>query len=187
MHFYDRVKRAIFLSCNARIKMAKLLKKVTPEDLKTQLDSLMEAAAQGNLYVAVNDSELSTTDVMPKVKQYVAQVDELATPQWRSKISALWSQILSDPDFQKMLMPKSKSRKCRDFDKYSVMRIMGILIVHNVYPEESKQVDFCRALEHFDKSDCSYRSYLGQGIEDRELRKRLVEYIEHAGENRQAT
>lgn len=165
--------------------MAQKFRQVTPEEFKTQLDSLMEAAAQGKLYVDVSVNECSTADVMPKVGQYVAQVDEQATPKWCSKISALWTLILSDPIFQQMLMPKPKARKFRDFDKYSVMRIMGILIAHNVYPEESRQVAFCRALEHFDKRDCCYRSYLGRGFEDRKLLKRLIGYIQQVqvGEN----
>lgn len=167
--------------------MAKKQKKVSPEDLKKRLAFYEKAAAQGKLYVDASFNETSEEEVSLHVKEYVAQVDELATHKWRSKIAALWEKIISAPDFLQMLMPTPKARKCRDFNKYSVMRIMGILIVHNVYPEESKQVAFCRALEHFEKSDCCYRSYLGQGIEDRELRKRLVGYIEQVGENAKIT
>lgn len=167
--------------------MAKKQRKVSPEDLKKRLAFYEKAAAQGKLYVDASFNEISEEEVSLHVKEYVSQVDELATPKWRSKIAALWDKIISDPDFLKMLMPTPKARKCRDFNKYSVMRIMGILIAHNVYPEESRQAAFCRALEHFEKRDCCYRSYLGQGIEDRELRKHLVEYIEDVGKNRQIT
>lgn len=161
--------------------MAKKQKKVSPEDLKKRLAFFEKAAAQGKLYVDASFNEISEEEVSLHVKEYVSQVDELATSKWRSKIAALWQKIISDPDFLQMLMPTPKARKCRDFNKYAVMRIMGILIAHNVYPEESKQTVFCNALERSEKPDNSYRSYLGQGIEDRELRKRLVEYIEQVG------
>ena len=60
-----------------------------------------------------------------------------------------------------MLMPKPRARKCRDFDKYGVMRIVGVLREKGVY-EQRSDPQFDALLEERDK-DSTYRRYLGQG------------------------
>lgn len=180
--------------------MEQAFQPVTVEDCD-DLELLKEAAGKGALFI-IRDPELlhllqnqdsasllqligskkhaksqpSVEEVRQHVSLYVKSAHHLATSQWRGKIAALWSKVLSDKDFLQLLMPTPKARKCRDFNKYSVMRLLGVMRSHGVYPEELRDVDFCNALEH-SQGDNSYRSYLGQGIEDRALRKRLVSYI----------
>jgi hypothetical protein len=66
-----------------------------------------------------------------------------------------------------VLMPKPKARKCKSFDKYGVMRIVGVLREKGVYEQYSDPV-FDALLEEQGK-DSPYRRYLSQGLEKRGL------------------
>ena len=80
-----------------------------------------------------------------------------------------------------MLIPKSKARKCKDFDKYSVVRIIGVLRELGVY-EQRSDPKFDALLEP-DTHDSPYRRYLGQGFEKRSQMQALKEIIEHIRKN----
>ena len=85
----------------------------------------------------------------------------------------MWEAILGEKAFVDLLMPGPKMRKFRDFNKYSVMRLVGVLRSHGVYDECVNDSQLCALLEHTTK-DSAYRSYIGLGLESRELRRLLV-------------
>lgn len=88
----------------------------------------------------------------------------------------VWEAIFDEAEFVDMLMPGPKMRKFRDFNKYSVMRLVGVLRSHGVYDECVNDSQMCAALEHTAK-DSSYRSYIGLGLESKELRKLVNEVL----------
>jgi hypothetical protein len=77
-----------------------------------------------------------------------------------------------------ILTPGNKTRKCRDFDKYSVMRIIGVLREKGVYEQYSDR-KYDAILEQPGK-DSPYRRYLGIGLEQHslvmEIRRIVAEY-----------
>ena len=66
---------------------------------------------------------------------------------------------------------------CKDFDKYSVVRIIGVLRELGVY-EQRSDPKFDALLEP-DTHDSPYRRYLGQSFEKRSQMQALKEIIEH--------
>ena len=58
------------------------------------------------------------------------------------------------------------------------MRLVGVLRSHGVYDECVNDSQLCAALEHTAK-DSSYRSYIGLGLESRELRRLIIEVLDN--------
>lgn len=143
----------------------KKLKQVRPEDFDAEL--LMVVAQEGRLYVDETENTVSKELVKREVRAYVARIKVFVTPKFRSSIDELWEQILACDDFIEFLTPGGRSRKCREFNKYNVMRIIGVLREKDVYERYSDR-KFAALLEQTEK-DCSYRSYLGMGLEQRNL------------------
>ena len=143
----------------------KKLTRVLPEDFDAEL--LMAAAREGRLYVDESRKAVSKEEVIDKVRAYVERIREFVTPGFRSSVDELWENILNCDDFVAFLTPSNKARMCRDFNKYNVMRIIGVLREKNVYEHFSdRQYD---ALLEPDVNDSPYRKYLGIGIEQRSL------------------
>ena len=66
-----------------------------------------------------------------------------------------------------LLIPKPRARKCKDFDKYGVMRVVGVLREKGIYEQRSDpQYD---ALFEEEGKDSPYRRFLGQGVEKHQL------------------
>ena len=143
----------------------KKLKQVRPEDF--DVEKLMAAAREGRLYVDESRKTVSKEEIIDKVRAYIERIREFVTPGFRSSVDELWEQILTCDEFVKFLTPGTKAKKCRVFDKYSVMRIIGVLREKGVYEPYSDR-KYIALLEETNK-DCSYRSYLGMGLEQREL------------------
>ncbi len=141
------------------------LKQVRPEDF--DVEALMEAAREGRLYVDEKKKTVNKEQVKRDVRAYVARISQLVTRRYRSTIDELWDEILNDDDFMELLLPGNKAKKCRGFNKYNVMRIIGILREKDVYERYSDR-KFASMLEQIER-DCSYRSYLGMGLEQRSL------------------
>ena len=144
------------------------LKPVRPEDLDVKFLMLKQAAREGRLFL--DDITVVPTDretVKENIRAYVRRIDSFVTPPFRASIDALWEAIFCCDELMALLMPKPKARKCRDFDKYSLMRIIGVLRENNVYEQYSDR-KFMALLEQTDK-DCPYRKYLSAGIEQRLL------------------
>lgn len=150
---------------------------MTEEFLRENFSEVLAAAREGRLLI--NPKERKTPrreEVIESVRAYVRQIDELAQPYWAGRVSLVWEAIFDENDFVDLLMPGPKMRKFRDFNKYSVMRLVGVLRSHGVYDECVNDSQLCAALEHTAK-DSSYRSYIGLGLESRELRRLMIEVI----------
>lgn len=156
-----------------KLNKLKKLKQVRPEDFDVEL--LMAAAREGRLFVDEPKSTVGKEEVKREVRAYVARIRAFVTPKFRSSIDELWEHILACDDFIELLMPGSKTKKCRRFNKYNVMRIICVLRNHNVYECYSDR-KFMALLEQTDK-DCSYRCYLGMGLEQNNLRIKIRQII----------
>lgn len=143
----------------------KEFKQVRPEDFDVKL--LLAAAREGRLYVDESRKTVSKEEVTKNVLAYVERIREFVASGFRSSIDELWENILACDEFVVFLTPSNKARKCRVFDKYSVIRIIGVLREKGVYEPYSDR-KFIALLEETNK-DCSYRCYLGMGLEQRDL------------------
>lgn len=154
----------------------KKLKQVRLEDFVVK--ALLAAAQEGRLYVDESKKEVSRDILINEIRAYVERIQTLVTKEFSSSIDELWEQILSTDDFVEFLTPSNKARKCKIFNKYSVMRIIGVLREKGVY-EYYNDSKYNALLEQTDK-DTSYRKYLGMGFEQRHLllkiRKIVAQY-----------
>lgn len=149
------------------------LKQVHPEDF--DVEALLTAAREGRLYVDESKKEVSKEVIIKEVRAYVGRIQTLVTKEFSSSIDELWEQILSTEDFVVLLTPSCKAKKCREFNKYSVMRIIGVLREKGVY-EYYNDSTYNALLEQTEK-DTSYRSYLGMGFEQRHLIMKMREIV----------
>ena len=149
------------------------LKQVRPEDFN--VEQLMAAAREGRLYVDESRKTVSKDVVRKEVRAYVARIKVFVTKDFRSSVDELWEQILSCDEFIEFLTPGTKAKKCLLFDKYNVMRIIGVLREKGVYePYSDRKYD---ALLEPDCKDSPYRKYLGSGINQRNLLLKIREIV----------
>ena len=141
------------------------LKQVHPEDFDVK--KLLAAARDGRLYVDESRKTVSKEEVIDKVRAYIERIRDFVTPGFRSSVDELWENILACDEFVVFLTPSNKARMCRDFNKYNVMRIIGVLREKGVY-EYYNDLQFNARLEKTDK-DTPYRKYLSMGFEQRSL------------------
>ena len=158
----------------------KKFKRVRPEDFNVEL--LLLAAREGRLYVDESTKAASKEEIISEVRAYVGRIKDFVTPEFRPMVNELWEQIFSCDDFITFLTPGKKVRLCLEFDKYNVMRIIGVLREKGVYQQYS-DYKFHALLEQTDK-DSSYRKYLGKGIENNQHRllvklRQIVAKYEH--------
>ena len=139
------------------------MKKVRPEDF--DVEALMAAAREGRLYVDEKKTNVNRENVKRDVRAYVSRISPLVTRRYRSTIDELWEEIFSNDVLMDLMMPKPRARKCRDFDKYGVMRIVGVLREKGIY--EYRSAPQFNALLEQPGQDSPYRRYLGQGLEQR--------------------
>ena len=151
----------------------KQFRQVRPEDFDVEL--LMAAAREGKLYVDETRHEVSREEIIVEVRAYVRRIKMFVTKPYISKVDDLWEQILTSDDFVTFLTPGSKAKKCKVFDKYSVMRIIGVLREKDVYERYSDR-KFDALLEPETK-DSPYRKYLGMGLEQRALLIKLRQIV----------
>lgn len=141
----------------------KKLTRVRPEDFN--VEALMAAAREGRLYVDERKQEVSKEQVIKEVRAYVGRIRVFVTNTYSSSIDELWEDVFRSDVLMKVLLPKPKARKCTVFDKYGVMRIVGVLREKGVY-ERRSDPQYNALLEEQGK-DSPYRRYLGQGLEQR--------------------
>lgn len=149
-------------------KEQRRLRKVSVKDVEKNYEMLMAAAREGRLFVAPKGEAVTRREVVENVRRYVAQIDGCASRQYRDRISLLWDVILGKEEFVDMLMPDYRAIKFRLFNKYGVMRIVGVMHAKGVYDEALTDVRLCSMLEHTE-GDNSYRAFLGRGIDNRQL------------------
>lgn len=153
--------------------MKKNLKQVRPEDFDVK--ALMVAAREGRLYVDESKKEVSRDIVIKEVRAYIGRIKVLVTKGFSSSVDDIWEHILSTEEFVVFLTPCSKAKKCREFDKYNVMRIIGVLREKGVY-EDFNDTKYNNILEQTDK-DTPYRKYLRMGLEQHHLLVKLRQIV----------
>lgn len=137
------------------------LRQVRPEDYTEEL--VLQLFREGRLYVDEAKSTVSKEQVKQEVRAYVSRIRPFVTDRYSSLVDELWKNIFQCDVLMELLMPKPKARKCKTFDKYSVMRIICVLREKGVYEQRSDpQFD---ALLEGQGNDSPYRRYLGQGLE----------------------
>lgn len=139
------------------------------------MELLMEAAREGRLYVDESIKKVNKQIIIKEVRAYVARIGGLVTKEFSSSIDDLWEQILSTEEFVAFLTPSSKAKKCRVFNKYSVMRIICVLREKGVY-EDLNDSKYNNILEQTD-IDTPYRKYLSMGLEQRHLMVKLRQIV----------
>lgn len=153
--------------------MKKEWQRVTPENF--DYVALLKAAREGRLYIAPEGDEAGGVFNIKDVCAYVEHLRPFVTREWQSLVADLWNRILDDSDFQRLLRPGARARKSREFNKYQVYRIVGILREKGVYEQYSdRRFD---ALLEPDVADSPYRRYLGMGLDDRSLLIRLRQIV----------
>ena len=151
--------------------------RVSEDFLRENFSEVLAAAREGRLLIEPKERKTPRREeVIESVRAYVRQIEGLAQPCWAGRVSMIWESIFEENEFVDLLMPGPKMRKFRDFNKYSVMRLVGVLRSHGVYDECVNDSQLCAALEHTAK-DSSYRSYIGLGLESREQRRLMIEVI----------
>ena len=153
--------------------MIKKLKQVRLEDF--DVEALLAAAREGRLYVDERKKEVGKDIIVKEVRAYIERISVLVTKEFSTSIDELWEQILSIEDFVVLLTPSCKAKKCREFNKYSVMRIIGVLREKGVY-EYYNDSKYNALLEQTNK-DTPYRKYLGMGLEQRHLLVKIREIV----------
>lgn len=150
------------------------LKQVRPEDF--DVVALMAAAREGRLFVDEGKKIVSKAQVIKDVRVYVARIRTFVTNDYEAVVDELWEQILSTELFVEYLMPKPKARLCKEFDKYNVVRIIGVLREKGVYQYYSdRKYD---ALLEPDGKESPYRRYMGMGIEEHSLLVKIRKIVE---------
>ena len=143
------------------------LKPVPPEDFDVKLQKWKQLSREGKLFYEETVETFDSETVKENVRAYVRRIDSFVTPPFRASIDTLWEAVFCCDELMALLMPKPKARKCRHFDKYGVMRLIGVLRENDVYEQYSDR-KFMALLEQTDK-DCPYRKYLSAGIGQRAL------------------
>lgn len=145
-----------------------------PEDFDVQV--LYAAAREGKRRVIIEFSNFVDMDkVRREVRAYTSRIRSLVTREYQSAIDNLWDSLLNSDVFVTYFTPGCKAKKCRTFDKYHVVRVIGVLREQGVYkPYSDRKFD---ALLEQPGKDSPYRRYLSMGLEEKELLKRLREII----------
>lgn len=150
------------------------MKKVRPEDFDVKLEELIAAARKGKLYLDMAD-EISIEEVVNNVRTYIEAIKPFVTPQFRTSVDALWEDIFQCEEQRSLLMPSSKARNCRDFNKVGVKGIICVLINNGVY-REFNGLKYERALEKTN-ADSSSRRYLTLGLSNDKQRLKVREIV----------
>ena len=136
--------------------------KVTPDKLHS--DETYQASCKGWLIIRYPDVMPDASVILNNVRAYVSRIESFVTHKYKDCIDDIWLQILEADDFIELLKPDIKTRRCKDFNKYSVMRLIGVLREKGVYEQRSDR-KFNILLEQ--TPDSTYRKYLGMGLEYR--------------------
>ena len=146
------------------------------------VEELRIAAREGRLFMIPRRTVPDKQSVIINVRAYVARIERMVAPDYRTTINCIWNRLFEIETLADMMMPKPKSRKFRDFDKYTVMSVVGILIERGVYQYHTQR-EYCCALEQITREEvdrCSYRSYLGAGLADRQLLKEIRRIVDES-------
>lgn len=154
--------------------MGRKLRKVVREDLK-HMDWFLTAIDEGRVRIEIPEDSVSRHAVIYNVRAYVARIEGIAAKKYRDSIKCIWDRLLETDNVADMMMPSARARKCREFDKYNVVRVIGVLMEHGFYDYHEQQ-DIMEMLEG--ERENSYRSYLGKGIDDAVIRRDIRAILE---------
>lgn len=134
-----------------------------PEDFDVQV--LYDAAREGVDCVTIKFSNpVNKDEVRREVRAYISRIRCYVTQEFQTTIDALWDSLLIAEEFDNYFLPGTKAKKCRTFDKYHVMRVVGVLRELGVYKAYSdRKYD---ALLEQPGTDSPYRRYLSMGFEE---------------------
>lgn len=152
--------------------MGKKLRKVVREDLKHM--DILGAIEKGMVYIEVPEESVSRHAVINNVRAYVARIEGIVAKKYQDSINSLWDRLLETDNVVDMMMPSARASKCWEFDKYNVIRLIGVLMEHGFY-DYCKQQDVMEMLEG-DREN-SYRCYLGKGIDDADLGREIRDIL----------
>ena len=150
------------------------IRKVVREDLK-HMDWFLTAIDEGRVRIEITDDSVSRHAVINNVRAYVARIEGIVAKKYRDSIKCLWDRLLETDKVADMMMPSARARKCLEFDKYNVVRVIGVLMEHGFYDYHEQQ-DIMEMLEG--ERENSYRSYLGKGIDDAVIRREIRAILE---------
>lgn len=153
--------------------MTKNIVKVRPEDF--DVEALYAASREGRLFLLEKSGSVDKDGVRDEVRVYVERIRVYVTKEYQATIDALWKAILDSDDFISILLPNRRARICKTFNKYSVMRIIGVLRELGVYKQYSDR-KFDALLEP-KVQDSPYRRYLSVGLEEVVLLKKAREIV----------
>ncbi len=142
--------------------MATKLVKVPVEGIKAE--EVLALWHTGRLYVKLNRKNVPLEKIKDNVRAYVDRLRPFVTAAFRDSIDELWDEILDDELYRPLIVPDARTRKERSLNKNGVMRLVGVLRSLQVY-ECMTDSEICATLEGHHK-DCSYRGYLGKGVDD---------------------
>ena len=135
---------------------------------------------EGELYIKEETPKYTEGEIKENVRAYVKRLRAYATLPFAEYIDEIWEEILDDEIYLPFIIPDAHARKCREFNKNGIMRIVGVLRSIGIY-QDLTDSKICSILERNTK-DCSYRSYLGRGVmavirsELKRLKKSFVDF-----------
>lgn len=147
--------------------MAKRKKVVTMSDLKES--AFIKAVKSGNVFMFVEEKDEDKDLRIHAVMDYIEQISELADKEAYPNVNELWNIILHDEMFEK----EFEVKKCNSkdvFNKYGVMKFVGVMYELNVYTCKSKTV-LHNMLENTEVRT-PYYSSMSQG-----LNHKLLKYL----------
>ena len=118
----------------------------------------------GQLFVKRPIKNVPLEKIKENVRAYVDRLRPYVTTEFSDSIDELWDEILDDELYELLIVPDARTRKERSLNKNGVMRLVGVLRSLQVY-ESTTDSEICATLEGHHK-DCSYRGYLGRGVDD---------------------
>lgn len=140
---------------------------------------LRQAAREGRLFLLpkqmVNDEPSSTRQ---SIRDYVATIDECASPAYKSCIQRLWTAILTTPQlFDMLIFHRGKNDGLPN--KYRITALVAFLQEQGVYRREFTPLSLHLRMEHTDRRNSAYtgmsRYYLEQ--EQKRLLKKLLSQL----------
>ena len=139
----------------------------------TKIEDILQAWHEGRLIIVPRRCD--NNKVANHIIEYVKRIDSLVTPSYRASIDALWHDILNCKELSSLLMPTGRSGYDK-FNKYGVLRIIGILINNKVY-DNRNAMDYFFLLENSKDKNNKFRPFLGRGIDDRSMLLKLKAII----------
>ncbi len=141
------------------------------------IEQLLKAAEEGRLFIMNPEHTCCSEVINNKIRTYVARIRSLVNVRYRDSIDDIWDEILQNELLFEVVKPKPKARKFTDFDKYGVMRIIGVMRENGVY--DSYNDLYIDAILEQPGKDSPYRKYLGLGLNNRAEILALRRILEH--------